>query len=60
MDNTSSNPTVEVITSVQRRRRFAPAEKEAIVRETYVPGATVSYIARKHGISPSMLFQWRP
>jgi transposase len=59
MDMTGSNPTVEVITSVQRRRRFAPAEKEAMVRETYVPGATVSYIARKHGISPSMLFQWR-
>lgn len=60
MSMPSSNPDrVEVITSVQRRRRFAPAEKAAIVEETYAPGATVSYIARKHGIAPSMLFSWR-
>jgi len=51
--------TIEVITSVQRRRRWAPAEKRAIVEETYQPGMTVSYVARKHGIAPSQLFYWR-
>jgi transposase len=60
VSNTSSKPeTIEVVTSVQRRRRFAPAEKQAIVAETYAPGATVSYVARRHGIAPSQLYQWR-
>ena len=60
MSNTSSNhPPTEVITSVQRRRRWAPAEKKAVVMETYGPGMTVSYVARKHGIAPSQLFYWR-
>lgn len=34
-------------------------EKHQIVQETYLPGVTVSYIARKHGIQPSQLFMWR-
>jgi transposase len=60
MSNTSSNqPRTEVITSIQRRRRWAPAEKKAVVMETYGPGMTVSYVARKHGIAPSQLFYWR-
>jgi transposase len=60
MSNTSSNtPRAEVITSIQRRRRWAPAEKMAVVMETYGPGMTVSYVARKHGIAPSQLFYWR-
>ena len=60
MDMPSSKAEkVEVITSVERRRRWAPAEKRSIVEETYQPGMTVSYVARKHGISPSQLFYWR-
>lgn len=50
---------IDVITSVQRRRRWAPAEKQSMVQETYEPGNTVSYVARKHGMSPSQLFYWR-
>jgi len=60
MDKTNSNPQrIEVITSVERRRRWAPAEKKAMVDETYRPGMSVSYVARKHGISPSQLFYWK-
>lgn len=60
MNTTSSkNYRTEVITSVQRRRRWAPAEKKSIVMETYEPGMTVSYVARNHGIAPSQLFYWR-
>lgn len=60
MDMTSSSPQrVEVLTSVERRRRWAPAEKKALVDETYQPGMSVSYVARKNGISPSQLFYWR-
>jgi len=35
-----SNPTdrVEIITSVQRRRRWAASEKLRIVEETFEPG----------------------
>lgn len=50
---------VEVITSVERRRRWAPAEKKAIVQETYEPGMSVSAVARKHGIPPNQVFYWR-
>lgn len=51
--------TVEVITSVERRRRWSPAEKRAMVQETYEPGMTVSSVARRHGVGPSQLFFWR-
>jgi transposase len=51
--------TVHVITSVQRRRRWSVFEKKAIVEETYETGKSVSYVARKHGISASQVFLWR-
>ncbi len=46
----SKNESIEIITSMQRRRRWSPSEKQCMVQETYEPGATVSYVARKHGI----------
>ena len=50
---------VEVITGVARRRRFTPDEKLAIVGETMQPGMSISYGARQHGLSPSLVFRWR-
>ena len=50
---------VEVVTSVQRRRRWPLSEKLRAVEEASAPGMTVSYIARKYGIAPSLLFKWR-
>jgi transposase len=50
---------VEVITSVQGRRRWSVAAKIRLVEETLEPGMSVSFVARKHGISPSLLFSWR-
>ncbi len=50
---------VEVITSVQRRRRWSVAEKVRLVEEAMQPGMSVSYIARRVGISPSQLFAWK-
>jgi transposase-like protein len=41
------------------RRSFTDAEKHAIVLETERPGATVSQVARDHGIVTSVLFRWR-
>lgn len=50
---------VEVITSVQRRRRWSVAEKVSLVEEAMQPGMSVSYVARRAGISPSQLFAWK-
>jgi transposase len=50
---------VEIICSTKKRRRWTPFEKQQIVQETYNPGVTVSYIARRHGIPPNQLFYWR-
>src|SRR6266516_3996334 len=56
-----TNPTdrVEIITSVQRRRRWTASEKVRIVEETFEPGMTVSLVARRHGVAPNQLFAWR-
>src|SRR5437763_4266213 len=50
---------VEVITGVARRRRFSTELKLAVVAETMQPGMSVSYVARRHGLSPSLVFRWR-
>jgi transposase len=50
---------VEVITSVQRRRRWSLAEKERIVAAAIEPGAIASEVARAAGIHVSQLFRWR-
>jgi len=60
MNITRNNQTVEVVTSEKhRRRRWTAHEKRAIVEETYQPGISVSYVARRHGIPPNQLFYWR-
>jgi transposase len=53
------NTQVEVITSVERRRRWTQAEKERLVSASLEPGAAVSTIAREAGIHPSQLYGWR-
>jgi transposase len=50
---------VEVITSVQRRRRWSREDKERIVAEALAPGAVASEVARRAGIHTSQLFRWR-
>jgi transposase len=50
---------VEVITGVARRRRFSTEQKLAVVAETMQPGMSISYVARRHGLSPSLVFRWR-
>jgi transposase len=54
-----TNGAVEVITSVQRRRRWPRAEKERIVAAALAPGAVASEVARAAGIHTSQLFRWR-
>lgn len=57
MTNTKNND-VEVL-GPGRRRRWTASEKLAMVRETYEPGMSVSLVARRHGVNPNQLFQWR-
>ena len=59
MSMTGKIDRIEVITSVQRRRRWSAEEKARIVQETYVPGLSVSLVARQHGIAPNQVFTWR-
>jgi transposase len=59
MTMTQMPPKIEVITSVQRRRRWSVDEKLRLVEESTRPGMSVSFVARTHGIAPSQLFQWR-
>lgn len=59
MSMTGKIDRVEVITSVQRRRRWSADEKARMVQETYAPGMSVSLVARQHGIAPNQLFSWR-
>ncbi len=56
---TDHPPKIEVITSVQRRRRWSAVETMRMVEETYQPGATVSLVARRHGVGSNQLFTWR-
>ena len=59
MSVTNSTDRVEIITSVQRRRRWTAPEKVRMVEETFEPGMTVSLVARRHGVAPNQLFTWR-
>ena len=49
----------EVLAGPERWRRWGLEEKAGIVAEAMVPGAKVSEIARRHGISRSLLYTWR-
>ena len=54
-----TNGRVEIITSVERRRRWSSAEKQQLVAASLEPGASVSAVAREAGIHPSQLYGWR-
>jgi len=49
----------EVISVVQRRRRWTAEQKLSLVEEVSRPGASVASVADRHGMSRSLLFDWR-
>ena len=53
--NAAPAPAV-VIVNEQRKRR-SKQEKQALVKLTYLPGNTVSSVARQNGVTPAMLFK---
>jgi transposase len=44
---------------VARRRQWTPAEKAALLGEIEATGGRVSIVAQRHGISKSLLYNWR-
>jgi len=50
---------MEIITGVERRRRWSLEEKLRIVAETERSGRGIAEIARQHEISRGLLWNWR-
>ena len=50
---------VEVITGVARRGYWPAHEKLRIIEESLALGESVSAVARRNGVAPNLLFQWR-
>jgi len=50
---------MEILQGVERRRRWSVEDKARIVAEATEPGAVFAAVARRHGISPSLLWGWR-
>ena len=46
----------EIIT---RRRKWRPEEKAGLLAEVEAEGGRVSVVARRHGLSESLLYNWR-
>ena len=60
MTGTNDKQTIEVVSVTDHRlRRSSVTEKAALVRQTYEPGMSVSFVARQHGVGASQLFNWR-
>lgn len=50
---------MEIITGVERRRRWRCEEKLRIVAEVERPGASFNAVARRHEVSRGLLWNWR-
>jgi len=50
---------IEVFTGAGRRRTWSADQKAALVSESFVEGASVCDVARRHGLTPQQLFTWR-
>jgi len=50
---------MEIITGVERRRRWRCEEKLRIVAEAERPGASFDDVARRHEVSRGLLWNWR-
>lgn len=50
---------MEIITGVERRRRWRLEDKLRIVAEARRPGACFADVARRHEVSRGLLWSWR-
>ena len=44
---------------IERRRQWTPEQKAALLAEVEAESGRVSVVARRHGISTSLLYNWR-
>ena len=49
----------EIVGRVERRRKWTAEEKAALLAEVEAEGGRVSVVARRHGISDSLIYNWR-
>jgi transposase len=47
------------VARVERRRQWTAEEKAALMAEVAAEGGRVAMVARRHRISPSLLYNWR-
>jgi transposase len=50
---------IDVITGVERRRRWSDEQKRAVVAAAFAPGAVVSEVARSADVCTSLIYRWR-
>jgi transposase len=50
---------VTVLSGPERRRRWTDDQKQRILEESLVPGASVVEVARRHDVHPNLLHLWR-
>lgn len=60
MSNSKSKPRIEAASEAKTGRRHWPdADKLRIVQESLRDGVVQAQLARRHGVSPSQLYDWR-
>lgn len=59
LERTFEPRRLEVINGAGGRRVWSPDARAAILEETLMPGAVVSAVARRHGLTPQQVFGWR-
>ena len=50
---------LEIFTGAGRRRSWSAEQKAQIIAESVTAGASISAVARRHGLTPQQLFAWR-
>jgi transposase len=50
---------IEVVSRAERRRRWSDADKQRMLQETLAPGATVTAVAKRHGVGTGQIYTWR-
>src|ERR1700761_4484781 len=50
---------VEILTGVERQRRWSTEQKLLILQEAFGVDGTVSDVARRHDVLPQQIYAWR-
>jgi transposase len=50
---------IQIMSGVERRRRWSDEEKRTIVAAAFAPGAVVAEVARRADVCSSQIYRWR-